>query len=749
MIRPPSILRHRRAALLSLVAALASASAHLAPAQSLAVGATNPVARDAPQTQSAAQRQASRADARDARQVVRPAAVALSPDGGTVAWTLASNPDAREGSSLHLTSVADADPAKEQLVTVAGATDCTYADPVWSPDSKTLAFLSNCGSQVSPGGGKQTQILLWSKNTGQTRQLTHLVGNLQQLAWSPDGKQIGFLFVENATRSAGALDAMKPFAGVIGEDGVEIQRVRTVDVASGQGIWLTPAELHVYEFDWAPNSVQIAFIAAVAPGENDWWVAKLYVDSVPDFCPESSKPGAVCVTSNTRATRIGPLKPILDPVTVAGSLHGLQIAVPRWSPDGKRIAFIGGLMSDQGSTGGDVYVVDAGGGEPTDITPGIDGSPVHLSWISDSTVSFVEDRRGHTLFSAVNVDSKRVVPGAPVDLGEVSVGGGPIKDAVSVSERQGKARTVAFTRSSFTAPPEVWTYGPGGARQLTHLNDGAKPIAHTESVEWTHGPYHVQGWLTFPANYDPKSAKKYPLIVSVHGGPSASIAARWGGGEWAEAGYFEFQPNPRGSFGQGEAFTAANRKDFGYGDLQDILAGMDTLEARYPIDKSREGLMGWSYGGFMTMFAVTQTHRFRAAVAGAGLSDWLSYYGENSIDQWMTPFFGASVYDDPAIYARSSAITYIKNVKTPTLVIVGDRDGECPAPQSFEFWHALRDLGVKTQLVIYPNEGHGFRDPEHIRDRTQRTAKWFADNMPTGTNSADTGSSGSGNTGGR
>ena len=127
----------------------------------------------------------------------------------------------------------------------------------------------------------------------------------------------------------------------------------------------------------------------------------------------------------------------------------------------------------------------------------------------------------------------------------------------------------------------------------------------------------------------------------------------------------------------------------------------------FPIDKNREGLTGWSYGGFMTMFGVTQTTRFRAAVAGAGISDWESYYGENSIDQWMVPFFGATVYDDPAVYAKSSAINYIKKVKTPTLVVVGDRDGECPAPQSFEFWHALRAEGVKTQLVVYPNEGHG------------------------------------------
>jgi dipeptidyl aminopeptidase/acylaminoacyl peptidase len=189
-------------------------------------------------------------------------------------------------------------------------------------------------------------------------------------------------------------------------------------------------------------------------------------------------------------------------------------------------------------------------------------------------------------------------------------------------------------------------------------------------------------------------------------------------------------PNPRGSYGQGEKFTQANVKDFGYGDLRDILTGVDAVEKEYPVDDNRIGITGWSYGGFMTMFAVTQTQRFKAAVAGAGISNWLSYYGENSIDQWMIPFFGASVYDDPAIYARSSAINFIKKVKTPTLIVVGDRDGECPAPQSFEFWHALRAQGVTTELVVYPDEGHHFADPAHSRDVLQRALSWFQQQMP-------------------
>jgi len=220
------------------------------------------------------------------------------------------------------------------------------------------------------------------------------------------------------------------------------------------------------------------------------------------------------------------------------------------------------------------------------------------------------------------------------------------------------------------------------------------------------------------------------MIVEVHGGPGAAVQSEWPHpGDFAIAlsgtGYFVFQPNPRGSFGQGEAFTRANFRDFGYGDFRDVLAGVDEALRIAPIDPDRLGLAGWSYGGFMTMWGVTQTNRFKAAMAGAGIANYLSYYGENKIDQWMIPFFGKSVYDDPEIYAKSSPITFIKNVKTPTLVIVGDSDGECPTPQSYEFWHALKTLGVETQLVVYEHEGHHFANPAHQRDRIRRTVAWF------------------------
>ena len=644
-----------------------------------------------------------------------PTWVALSPDGATVAWTLRRS----EGSQIHLTDVAD--PKKDTILKVGSREDCASEAPVWSPNGSALAFTSNCTPKSEKA--EQDQIFLWNKATGETKQLSHLTGNMDSLAWSPDGKAIGFLFVENATRSAGALAAMKPWSGVIGEDGVEIQRVYGININDGRGNFLTPESLHAYEFDWAPDSQEIAFVAANPPGENNWWVAKLYSNSLQrdvSCNPSRSDCGIRSEASNS-------MKVVLDPTTVSGPLHGLQIAVPRFSPDGSQIAFIGGIMSDQGSTGGDIYTIAAKGGEPTDITPNREASPAWFTWVNSDTLGVAEIAKGKSHLFAYDIPSQKESSQYNVTLPEtIRAGGLEMRIALSAD-----AQSLAFIRSSFDTPPEVFAGPLASMKQITHLNDGIKPVwGKSESVEWENEGFHVQGWLLYPADYDP--SKKYPLIVSVHGGPSAAIGSSWGSGGalFSAMNYFVFSPNPRGSYGQGERFTQANVKDFGYGDFRDVLKGMDKLEATLPIDKNREGLTGWSYGGFMTMFGVTQTTRFKAAVAGAGISDWKSYYGENSIDQWMLPFFGKTVYDDPAVYAKSSAIEYINKVKTPTLIIVGDRDGECPAPQSFEFWHALHAEGVKTQLVVYPNEGHHFVDPAHVRDRDERMVNWFATEMP-------------------
>jgi dipeptidyl aminopeptidase/acylaminoacyl peptidase len=294
-------------------------------------------------------------------------------------------------------------------------------------------------------------------------------------------------------------------------------------------------------------------------------------------------------------------------------------------------------------------------------------------------------------------------------------------------------KLAAAVRSTYNSPPEVFAGPLGEWRQLTNNNADLKANwGKAESLEWTNEEFNIQGWLVPPAKVEP--GKKYPMVVLIHGGPSSVTTSEWPASSGMSRaiiaalsmrGYYALLPNPRGSYGQGEDFTRGNVKDFGGGDLRDDLAGVDASIKKYPIDPNRLGVMGWSYGGFMTMWTVTQTDRFRAAVAGAGIANWQSYYGQNLIGQWMIPFFGASVYDDPAVYEKSSPIRFIKNVKTPTLVIVGERDAECPASQSYEFWHALKTLGVPTKLIVYAGEGHMFIEPKHQVDRLEQTMAWF------------------------
>ena len=643
--------------------------------------------------------------------------VAVSPDGNRLAWIEGG----RGGSQILVAPLNDL--KKSERVTAATRPDqrCREGEITWEPDSKALAFFSDCARP-----GVQDDLYLAHLDGNPARRLTALKGYEKAPSFSPDGAKIAFLYVEGATRPSGALAAMKPWSGVIGEDNIEVQRVAVADAAAASPApptQVTPANLHVYEFNWSSDSKSLAYIAADPPGENNWWVAKLYTQSLD-----------------------GPAQAILAPAEVSGPLHGLQIAVPRWSPDGKTIAFIGGLMSDQGATGGDVWIVSSRGGQPRDLSQGRPTSPAWLQWGDDTHLFVTELAGGNSQLIRYHLQGDRVTPGGMISFGSPifsipgSVGDGRLE--MSLSSTADRSMFV-FDASTFDHPMEMYAAKPGtvmsagldGVMQLSHFNDGLQPAwGKSVSLSWRSDSFRVQGWLLLPRDYDP--AKKYPLIVEVHGGPASAVVARWGAGwglsptAFSALGYFVLQPNPRGSFGQGEAFTQANRKDFGYGDLRDILAGVSTVEARYPIDPHRVGITGWSYGGFMTMFAITQTPRFKAAVAGAGLSDWLSYYGENSIDQWMIPYFGASVYDDPAVYAKSSAINFIKQAHTPALVVVGDRDGECPAPQSFEFWHALRDEHVPTQLVVYPNEGHGFVDPAHRRDVMERAVEWFAKYMP-------------------
>ncbi len=617
--------------------------------------------------------------------------VAVSPDGNSIAWVedIHSKNGAISGSTVIYAKNLKATAPPRRIS--AGVADSLHAEGsvAWSPDSQEIAFLSDAA--------KKGQLQLYVTNAAgrAPRMLTNVKGFLSTPGWSPDGKSIALLFTENATRASGPLVAETPETGEI-KDAFFEQRLALVDLASGKLSQITPADRYIYEYDWSPDGTRFVVSSALGNGDNNWWIAEL----------------------STLEAATGLMKSIYKPE--------LQVANPVWSPDGKQIAFIEGIMSDEGITGGDISIIGSNGGEAKNLTKDMKASASWLTWLPDRKILFSEFVGGNSTIASLDPSNGKMEQRWSGE-GRLSCGG-PFSFALSTSS---DGKTVAGIFNSFATPPEavLISGAPATMTPLTHRNAGLAPTwGQAKSITWKSDNYEVQGWLLYPRDFDP--AKKYPLVVNVHGGPSSVSLSHWPASHDFSAGlsgmgYFVLYPNPRGSYGQGEAFTRANVKDFGYGDFKDILAGVDEAIRVAPIDPNRLGIAGWSYGGFMTMWAVTQTNRFKAAMAGAGLSNWQSYYGENLIDQWMIPFFGKSVYDDPEVYAKSSPINFIKKAKTPTLILVGDSDGEVPAPQSYEFWHALKTLGVETQFVVYEREGHLFANPKHQRDVIARTLAWF------------------------
>ena len=606
--------------------------------------------------------------------------VAISPDGKNVAYIVEGELSVQPVTGGEARRIApDQKPAAR--------------DVTWSADSKKLAWLDDLPTDVPAAE-------LWSASADGTGlvKLADLKGYAETPRYSPDGTKLAVLYIEGMPRIAGPLQPMTPLAGVVGEKIYE-QRIAVVDVATTKLAQVTPSDVYVYEYDWTPDSKAWVVSAAHGSGDNNWWLARLYgVDAGSGEMREIYKPK-------------------------------WQIAEPHLSPDGKSVAFIEGIMSDAGLTGGDIHLVAMSGGPARNLTSGIKASPSSLAWTGANRLAVIANVDGNAGYTTITTDGQPPPTSGKDWTGEETIG--TATDVYALGASFSRDGTVsAVVRQAASTPPEVWAGPMGSWKQLTHVNATTHATwGESRNVHWKNGDTRVQGWLMLPKDYDP--TKKYPLVVSVHGGPSWGCLSQWQAGKMGDMtagsllGWFVLCPNPRGSYGQGEAFTQGNIKDFGNGDYKDIMAGVDAMIQQFPIDPKRIGLRGHSYGGYMAMWAETQTTRFAAVVAGAGLADWLSYYGQNDIDEWMIPFFGASVYDDPAVYQRSDPIRFVKNVKTPTLILVGDRDGEVPMPQSIEWYHALQAMKVPTQMVVYPNEGHVFYRPADARDYSLRSLQWF------------------------
>ena len=623
----------------------------------------------------------------------------VSPDGDVVAFVV--------GDSF----ISDAKLQKSNLWTVpAGGGDARQltggprADttPRWSPDGQTLAFLSD---RAEDG---QRQVYLLPTGGGEAVQVTHIEGSvptprgLNPMAWSPDGKSIAFLKTDPETEEENRRKDEKDDAIEFEKD-PKYTRLYVVDVGSGRVSCVSPDGLQVWEFCWSPTGREVAAVASDLPFEQAWYTCRLVK------FPLSGGP--------------------------ARTLHQgkRQVAKPTWSPDGSLIAFLSSNWSDRGVIGGGVFVIPSNGGDARELSASHVASASWLHWTDDSQrLVTAAHERGSIGLAEIEVGS-----GLRTSLwcGE-AVFAEPNWPQFSV-DREGN---FAVVREDGQSPRDVWLASSATTglewRRLTGLHPQADEldVASNETVRWRGADgWEMQGLLLRPPGAATK--ERHPMVTIVHGGPTSVHAHHYyASRQWfhllATQGIAVFLPNPRGSTGWGLEFAESNIGDMGGKDWQDIQMGVDYCIAEGIADPDRLGIAGSSYGGFMTAWAVTQTDRFKAAMMVAGIADWRSFHGRSYLCDWDAIHYGdADPWDPEGTFRKFSPITYVKGVRTPTLILHGAEDRDVPVEQSYLFYRALQDLGVDSELVVYPREPHGVQERNHLLDVGRRVTAWFVKHL--------------------
>jgi len=574
--------------------------------------------------------------------------------------------------------------------------------PRWSPDGQSLAFLSDRDKDG------QRQVYLLPAHGGEGERLTGIEGkvpsprSLSPIAWSPDGRQIAFLMTDPETEEEKRRKKDKDDAVEFEKHG-KFTRINVLDVESREIVYTSPAGLQVWEFCWAPSGKEFAVVASDLPLEQAWYTCRLAAVPMGD----------------------GPVR----------TLHfsKRQVSKPAWSPDGEFVAFLTSNWSDRGLNAGSVFVVSAGG-HVRNLSEGHDTSSFALGWSDDSRkiITFDHEQGG------MGVGEIDVETGQRMSLhhGEVA-----FLDSGTTFSRD-RSGAIAAVSEGDGSPPDVGTFiREGNTLKGTHLSrmhphrDDFK-VGDLRSVSWKGADgWDMQGLVLVPDNAPPAGGA---MVTIVHGGPTGMTAYRYMPacryyGLLATAGFTVFLPNPRGSTGWGLEFAESNIGDMGGKDWEDIVKGIDYCVENRLADPDRLGIAGGSYGGFMSAWAVTQEpDMFKAAVMIAGVSDWRSFHGRSSLCDWDAIHYGDADPWDPdpnGVYQRFSPITYVKKARTPTLLLHGEEDWDVPVEQSYIFYRALKDLGVETELVVYPREPHGLKERNHILDSYRRTVDWFSEHL--------------------
>jgi dipeptidyl aminopeptidase/acylaminoacyl peptidase len=572
--------------------------------------------------------------------------------------------------------------------------------PRWSPDGRWLAFLSNRPARAPEARQEEeerrpkNQVWIMPSDGGEAVQLTNAEEGVIAFDWSPDSRTIIYLTRETLPkpeRERRERERRQKFDAIVEEKERYRREFWSIEIETKKATRLFEGDYGIGEFDVAPDGKRIAYATNYTGKVDDGKKFDIWVFSIEDGKARQ-------VTRRPGGERS-----------------------PRWSPDGRQIAFLAPQLTDLPYSQSEVFLVSAEGGDLQEVTKAFDRGIEGFRW----------HPAGRDLYGLAALGTETHILRVPIEGGSPE----PITRGalvVSAFDLSADGRTLVYIGEDARSLPDLWLLRPGSddVTRLTEMNPELREfeIAEQEVIRWRSvDGWEIEGILTKPVGYEP--GKRYPVLVAVHGGPHSRVVNAfrqyYNFQIWAAHGYAVFAPNFRGSSGYHGAFDIANRRDLGGKDFQDIMTGVDHLIRIGIADPERLGIFGGSYGGYMTNWAITQTDRFKAAVSMYGIFNLITDFSNSYLPSWEPDYLGAYYWDDLDIYIRRSPFAHVKNIKTPVLILHGEADPNTFISNSKEMYAALTHLGKTVEFVRYPREGHGFRELNHRLDEVRRCLEWF------------------------
>lgn len=615
----------------------------------------------------------------------------ISPDGTQVIYVKSEIKKWSDNKRVSTIWIADADGSDHRQL-LGSDRD---RSPAWAPDGRSVAFLSTRDQPENARDAAGTQIwLLPMAAGGEATKLSDEKTAVRAFKWSEDGTRIFFTLEEpdpeKDARKNSIGDGIFVDEGPNGQTRATYNNLWVITVADKQKRQLTTGARIVTEFVPSKDGARVAFISRPNNQRNQQNRAEVFVVEV-------ATATATQVTSNEAPEN--------------------NLA---WAPDGQAVTYIAPHDKSWELAQGNLYIHPLeGGGAPTVLSGKFQGDISRYFWLPTTRAIVL----GATLKGRGGLYKLDLATGAvaPVAAGDVSI---------SVSSASKDLSRVVATRSLPAEPAEIVVIDAarGETTRVTDANPWFKgvEVSQMRAIAWksTDG-LEIEGLLWLPASY--KSGDRLPLLLSIHGGPAGvwSTSFRGINHVYTSLGWAVLEPNVRGSTSYGDSLLRGNMRDIGGGDYQDAMTGVDAVIAQGIADPSQMAVRGWSYGGILGGWTITQTDRFKAASLGAMVADWASEYAMGFNHDVRLWYIGGTPWENPEGYRRQSSYTHIHKVKTPTLLLHGEQDDTCTIGQSMMFYQGLKDRGVTARFIRFPREPHGFREPQHIRMRDVEEVRWL------------------------